>query len=206
LSRCRQQEAIDLYGSLDRPYNLAIAWTSLFSLELELGRIDDAERALDRVDYYSNLVSYRRGISQSRVYRGEILARRGDAGSARRTIERGLDELREHTVYDLTCHEIAARACRLIGDTDAALAQIEKGLAASEPFPWIHGMMLQEGARLRLALGDPDGAQQMARKADALMEGLGIPERVLGGLPAEYGTVAETDGSAGIEGAYLLLT
>lgn len=187
-SRRLQMEAIEAYTRLGRDYNLAIAWTSLFVLEVDEGRFDAASTALDRAEHHASLAGYQRGLSQCRVYRAELLARPmtdGTADAAGRCAEaldlldRGLREIARHAVYDLTCHEIAARAYRHLGRMERAEEEISIGLERSEPFPFIHAMMLQEAARLRQALGDQPGARRHATEALRIFRALEIPNRML---------------------------
>jgi hypothetical protein len=110
-----------------------------------------------------------------------------DEMAAAERVRRHLPELAAYDVYDLTAHECAARVFRLSGDLAAAREQLTQGLARSEPFPEIHGLMLEELARLERAGRDEEAAAAALSRASAAFERGGLTERAGSLLVSEFG-------------------
>lgn len=180
-----QRKCIRMFEELKLPFNLAIAWTSLGMFHAELGLLDDAEHAITMAARYAAEGGYERGESQTLLYRANIASLRECHEEALQLAEDGMRRLQRFEVYDLECHEIAARVARRAGEIDEALLRLEKGLERTRPFPILHAHMLQEAARLSLTMGN-DAAEPL-RRANEIYAEMGLIPRIRMEPVVEYG-------------------
>ena len=184
----RQEEAIRLFESLGLDLNLAIAWVSKGYVLTDLARFREAEDAQLRAERHAKSAGYRRGVDCAPIYRADPLSLRGERAAARKLVLDALPALERHEVYDLGCHEIAARVLRRAEDLQGASAQLEAGLARSDDFPTVRGALLLEEARLALARGDRKEEARARRAANAVFVRAGLPMRALRGPVREHAT------------------
>lgn len=173
-----QHEAIRRYADLGADYNLAIAWTSLGVVLGEANRLDEALNAFRTAEEHARTSNYGRGVTSSRLYQADVLARMGEVEAAVVLVVSHRPELDAYEVYDLTGHECAARVHRLAGDLASARAELGIGLDKSAPFPEIHGLMLDELERLEHVAGDVGAATEARRRANAAFRAAGLAVRV----------------------------
>jgi tetratricopeptide (TPR) repeat protein len=182
-----QVEAIRTFEGLDLVYNLAIAWTGLAVILTELGFFDEARASAGEAFRYADEAGFEKGAVTTAFYIADAVCLQGYPDEARPLVEGGLEGLKRYDVYDLACHEIAARVFRRAGEYKEAERQLEIGLRTAEDFPMLYAMMLQEGSRLANAKGIGAEEERLCRNADYMFEEMGLPARVRNGPVAEYG-------------------
>ncbi len=185
-----QREAIRVFEGLGLDLNLAIAWVSQGVTATALGRLDEALAAHARAEAHARRAGYARGVDCAPLYRADPLSLSGRTRAARALVEGALPALARHDVYDLGCHEAAARVLRRAGDLEGAARQLEEGLgrARAADLPETLAHLQVEAARLAQARGDARGEVRARRAANAAFRRAGLPMRALDGPPAEHGT------------------
>lgn len=189
-----QLDAARKYEALARPFNVAIAWTSLAIHLQELGLHGYAWGALDRSDAAAAAAGYERGRAQIEVYRAESLAACGQNERAVASLRSGLARLSEFEVHDLSCLQIAARVARLGGDIDEARRAIRVALDATMQFPFMHASALMEASRVARAARDHDTAGDTLDRACVMFAQLGLNARAES-VATEYGEPCEASQS-----------
>ncbi|MEZ0228787.1 MAG: tetratricopeptide repeat protein [Planctomycetota bacterium] len=184
----RQREAIEVFEALGLDLNLAIAFVSLGYVLTDLARFEEAEEAQRRAEDHARRAGYARGVDCAPIYRADPLSLRGKRAEARKLVRQALPRLARHEVYDLGCHEIAARVLRRASDLAGAAAQLAEGLRRSEEFPSVHAALSLEEARLALARGDAKGEKRARAAANAAFERAGLSMRRLTRPVSEYAT------------------
>lgn len=184
----RQKDAIRVFEELGLDLNLAIAFVSLGYVLTDLARWKEAERAQLRAEEHARKAGYARGVDCAPIYRADPLGLRGERAAARALVVAALPSLARHEVYDLGCHEIAARVLRRAGDLDGAAAQLAEGLGRSKEFPAVHAVLRLEEARLALARGDRPGEARARARANEAFERAGLPRRAVSKVVREHGS------------------
>jgi tetratricopeptide (TPR) repeat protein len=175
----RQEEAIRVFAPLGLELNLAIAYVSLGYVLTDLARFDEAERAQIQAAEHARKAGYARGLDCAAIYRADPMSLRGERDDARALVLAGLPLLAKHDVYDLGCHEIAARVLRRAGDLEGAALQVEAGLERSKEFPTVAATLHLEAARLALARGDAAGERRARERANVAFRRAGLEMRVV---------------------------
>lgn len=182
-----QVKAIHMFEGLNLTFNLAIAWTGTAVILTELGFFDEARTSAGEALRYADEAGFEKGTVMTPFYVADAVCLQGDTKEALPLVERGLEGLREYDVYDLACHEIAARFFRRAGEHTEAARQLETGLSLAEDFPMLCAMMLQESARLANAKGDNADGELLRRDANDMFREMDLPARVRSGPIVEYG-------------------
>ncbi len=188
-SLAAQQAAIRIFEELRAPFNLAIAWISMGQVAVELGWLEEAERAYDTAMHYAEASGYERGHASLLLYRADVVSLRGNHDEAMRLAEAGGTGLERFAVYDLACDEIGVRVARRAGDHAEAVRRCEAAAVRSCTFPVMHARLLQEQSRLAHAMGDVVTGRSALREAGAIFRRLGMHARIARGALAEYGAV-----------------
>jgi tetratricopeptide (TPR) repeat protein len=188
-----QAKAIKMFEELALPFNLAIAWLGIGDVLTELGYFSGARAAVEKARRYAAEAGYEKALVTLLFYLGDVACLQGDLGAARELVEAGVDGLQKYEVYDLACHEIAARFYRRAGELGEAARRVAYGLAAAEGFPNLCARMLQERGRLAIAEGDPAAEVRWRREANAVFEGTGLGARTRAEPVAEYGAMFPVD-------------
>ncbi|HBP22173.1 MAG TPA: hypothetical protein DEA08_30880 [Planctomycetes bacterium] len=182
-----QAAAIALFEQLGLELNLAIAQVSLGVVCAEAGRLEQAAQAYAQGAEHAQRAGYRRGVDCAPIYRADPLSLAGEREAARDLVVAALPGLARHAVYDLGCHQIAARVLRRAGDLEGARAQLDEGLRRAADFPPLLGEMHAEEARWARASAD-EGAEQRAREAaNAAFSAAGREVRCSTGAAEEHG-------------------
>ncbi|MGE0708874.1 MAG: hypothetical protein AB7N76_22520 [Planctomycetota bacterium] len=153
----------------------------------ELGRFDAAVEAYAAAEEHARRAGYTRGVDCAPLYQADARSLRGERAAARELVVAALPGLARHEVYDLGCHEHAARALRRADDLAGAAAQVAEGLLRSERFPEVHAFLRLEEARLALARGDVAGEARARAAANQAFARAGLPERALPDPVREHG-------------------
>jgi tetratricopeptide (TPR) repeat protein len=188
-----QAKAIKLFEEPVLPFNLAIAWTGMGDVLTEIGCFSEARAAAGKARRYAAEAGFEKGLVTTLFYLGDVACLQGDLGEARRLVEAGTEGLGKYEVYDLACHEIAARFYRRAGELDEAARRATYGLSVAEGFPTLRAGMLQERARLATAEGNPAGEVRYRGEANAIFEGTGLGARVRAEPVVEYGEMFPVD-------------
>lgn len=181
-----QEHSIRLFGEQGLDFNLAISFVSLGYVHTEQGNYEQALEAYTQGGEHARRANYARGVDCDPLYRADARSLLGETAAAADAVAAALPALAKHDVYDLGCHECAARVLRRAGRLDAATATLAEGLARSTPFPVIHAFMRCEEVRLRRAEGDAAGEQAALEAAHAAFRATGLEVRV-GPVPPEPG-------------------
>jgi len=188
-----QAKAIKLFEELALPFNLAIAWVGMGDALTELGYFSGARAAAGKARRCAAEAGFEKGLVTTLFYLGDAACLQGDLGEARGLVEAGTDGLHKYEVYDLACHEIAARFYRRAGELDEAARRAAYGLSATDGFPNLYARMLQERARLAIAEGEPAAEVRYRGEANAIFERTGLNARVRNEPVAEYGAMFPVD-------------
>ncbi|MCO5164754.1 MAG: tetratricopeptide repeat protein [Planctomycetes bacterium] len=194
-----QAEAIREFEGLGLDLNLAIAWVSQGCALTALGRHDEALAAHARAEAHARRAGYARGVDCAPLYRADPLSLLGRREAARALVVAALPGLARHEVYDLGCHEAAARVLRRAGDLEGAARQVDEGLRRGRE-AGVHEACARlhvEAARLALARGDRRSAAGAVRQANAALRRAGLPGRALAGPPGEHGDAVSRPGPPG---------
>lgn len=191
-SLAAQDHALRVFGELNLDQNLAIGWVSKGMLLCEWGRFDDAREAYTSGAEAARRANFVRGVDCAPIYLADPLSLAGEREAARAQVEAALPSLAKHGVYDLGCHQIAARVFRRAGALEAAAGQVSEGLRRSEPFPELRGMIQLEGARLAAARGDAAGEAGAREAANEAFLQAGLAVRVQEGALAEHGSLSDS--------------
>jgi hypothetical protein len=134
---------------------------------------------------------FEKSIAASLLHHADIHSLRGNHEKALELARRGLDEVRRHEVYDLACHEIAARVSRRAGLPEEGEARFAHGMTLLDRFPVMRAMMLQEGSRLAWERSDRGVAELRCAEANGIFTEMGLVARV-GRVPLfEYGSIPD---------------
>jgi len=182
-----QQHSIRLFSELGLDFNLAISFVSLGYVRTEQGDYAAALAAYTQGGEHARQANYARGVDCDPLYRADARSLLGELEVAADQVEAALPALTRHAVYDLGCHECAARVLRRAGRLEAAAATLAEGLRRSADFPVIHAFMRCEEVRLRRATGDAAGERAAQEAAHAAFRATGLEVRV-GPVPAEPGS------------------
>jgi DNA-binding Xre family transcriptional regulator len=182
-----QREAIRLLTGLALPFNLSIAHTCLGIVLTEWGRLGEAAIALEESRRAAAETNFTQKLVTLNFYSADVAALGGDLDRAGGLMAEGLRGLGGLEHYDPACLEIAARCRRLAGDYDGAGRFIAAGLERSRKLPPARALVLQERARLALALGDAAGEALYRGEANEVFEKTGLEKRVRRAPVAEYG-------------------
>ena len=182
-----QDRAVEIFRRLKMNFNLAISYSMYALIYLELGLHDAVLAALEEGAACARETGFARQLVQLELYRAEVEAAQGDTEAAIARIEKALPQLAAFEGYDPEMHEAAARVYRRAGRTAEAQLQITKGLALMGQYPLLAAMLLQERARLALALGDPAEEERQRSAANAVFLAAGLEGRVRASVIAEYG-------------------
>jgi tetratricopeptide (TPR) repeat protein len=188
-----QVEAIRMFEGLGLPFNLAIAWAGMAVILTELGFFEEARASAGEALRYADETGFEKGTVTTPFCIADAVCLQGYLDEARPLVEGGLEGLKEYDVYDLACHEIAARFFRRAGEYEEAAYQLETGLGLAEDFPTLYAMMLQESARLANAKGVGAEEERLRLEANYMFEEMGLPARVRNGPVAEYGAMFSVD-------------
>jgi tetratricopeptide (TPR) repeat protein len=194
-----QVEAIRMFEALDLAYNLAIAWTGMAVILTELGFFEEARASAGEALRYAEKTGFEKGTVTATFYVADAVCLEGALDEARPLVENGLEGLGVYDVYDVACHEIAARSFRRAGEYAEAARQLETGLSLAGDFPMLYAMMLQEGARLANAKGVGAEEERLRRDANDMFREMGLEARVRNGPVVEYGHMFSVD--AGLRSA-----
>gem|GEM_PF-1023491 len=188
-----QAKAIKMFEELALPFNLAIAWIGMGDVLTETGYFSEARAAVEVARRCAAEAGFGKALVTALFYLGDVACLQGDMGEARELVEAGVAGLQEYEVYDLACHEIAARFYRRAGELDEAARRVACGLTAAEGFPNVYARMLQERARLAIAEGEPAAEVRCRREANAIFERTGLGARVRAKPVVEYGAMFPLD-------------
>jgi tetratricopeptide (TPR) repeat protein len=182
-----QLKSIELFEELGLDLNLAISEVSLGGCLCAAGRFAEAGAAYARGAEHAQRAGYARGIDCAPFYRSDVLTLSGDTSEAKALIDAALPALEKHPVYDLGCHEIAARVYRRAQAWDAAEAQLKEGLRRSESFHELHGMLLLEAVRLAQVRERGAESARLREDAGAAFGRAGLDLRAPTGPVPEHG-------------------
>lgn len=182
-----QRQSIDLFAELGLDLNLAIAHVSLGVACAEAGRLEEAAQAYEQAAEHAQRAGYRRGVDCAPIYRADPLSLAGEREAARAQVVEALPALAQHTVYDLGCHQIAARVLRRAGDRAGARTQLDEGLRRAADFPPLLGELHQEEARWARASEDAAVEQRAREAASAAFAAAGLEVRIPRGPTEEHG-------------------
>ena len=186
-----QLEAIAIFESLGASYNLSIAFTGLGAVYTEIGRLCHARDAFERGRDAAAQCGYTRGVDCAEIYLADVASLSGARIDALERVSFALPSLSRYAVYDLGCHECAARVMRRAAHLDEAGAELARGIAQAHGFPEIRGRMLQEQARLAQARADARAARASLEAAGRAFREAGLSVRERSGPLAEYGSQSE---------------
>jgi tetratricopeptide (TPR) repeat protein len=182
-----QRESVRLFEELGLDFNLAISWFSMGHARTEAGRFPEAQEDYRRGGEHAARASYTRGVDCAAIYVTDPTSLGGQVEQAREQLEVALPALARHSIYDLACHEIAARVRRRAGDLGGAREQLAEGLRRAEGFPELRGHLLVEEARCEHAAADPQAASRAAEAARAAFSEAGVEARAPGRPLTEHG-------------------
>jgi hypothetical protein len=131
---------------------------------------------------------YTRGADCAPLYVADARSLAGEREPAAQAVRRNLPSLERYSVYDLHCHEAAARVLRRAGDLQGARAQLEIGLRRAERFPEHIGRLRHEESRLAAAQGDAAAERHARRAGNAAFRRFGLEVRVRREPVCEYGS------------------
>ena len=153
------QRALALLRVDGTPMQLSIARTHLALLALRCGALDEADEHARQAEAHARPQDYRRGLAITQLLQAEIAARRGDATRARATLNEGRARFAALGIEEGLNEEIAGRVLRMLGDLDAALAALRRGLRWAAEYPLQHAMLRHELALTLKAAGDAAAAE-----------------------------------------------
>jgi len=182
-----QREAIRLFTGLELPFNLSIAHTCLGVILTEWGRLDEAGLALEESRRRAGAANFSQKLVTLNFYEADVAVLGGDLDRAGELVAEGLRGLGDIEHYDPACLEITARCRRLAGDFGGAARSIAGGLERSRKLLPARALLLQERARLALALGDESGEERHRGEANKIYERTGLDKRIRRETVAEYG-------------------
>jgi transcriptional regulator with XRE-family HTH domain len=182
-----QREAIRLFGGLALPFNLSIAHACLGVILTEWGRLEEAALSLEESCRRAEAANFSQKLVTLNFYTADVAALEGGKDRAAELIAEGLRGLGGLEHYDPACLEITARCRRLAGDFDGAVRFLAEGLERSRKLLPARALLLQERARLALALGDAAGEERYRGEANDVFASTGLEKRVRREPVAEYG-------------------
>lgn len=182
-----QHEAVKLFESDDRQYNLAIAHNCLGFIYTEVGCFDHAVKHLDIALTYTQQANYEAGKVVIPLYYLDALTLKGDIPAAQKHTWAIDKYLGQPSQGDLFGFEFIGRYFRHAGDFDAAQKVLNVGLAKTHKNPTERASLYHELSRLFTALKRNDDASSYRAKGNELYMQMHVLKRVAEGPLLEYG-------------------
>ncbi|WP_432662174.1 tetratricopeptide repeat protein [Wukongibacter baidiensis] len=184
-----QKEAVRLFTSEERNYNLAIAHQCFGYIYTEIGEFNKAIESLNKAIEYAKKSNYQAGLVTINLYKLDAVVLSNRFEDINDDIEAIINRFLNEDYNDSFCFEYIARYYRIMSRILEAEKVIKIGLKKIQNNPVAEASLWHERARLALIMENLEAEKSYREKGNSIYINTSSKKRVVIDIIPEYGRV-----------------